>query len=91
VWKARLVITAVLVEGRPVGEVSTAYGVARSWIYELLARYRVDGEAAFQPRSRRPHVSPSALPQATAELIIQLRRRLAGRVWTPVRTPSPDI
>src|SRR5829696_9148568 len=24
-----------------------------TWIYELLARYRAEGEAAFQPRSRR--------------------------------------
>jgi Helix-turn-helix domain len=50
--KARLVITAVVVEGRPVAEVSVAYGVARSWIYELLDRYRSEGEAAFEPRSR---------------------------------------
>jgi transposase len=77
VSKARLVISAVVVEGRSVGEVSAAYGVARSWIYELLARYRVDGEAAFQPRSRRPHASPSALPQATVDLIIKLRHQLA--------------
>jgi hypothetical protein len=28
-------------------------GVARSWVYTLLARYRADGEAAFEPRSRR--------------------------------------
>jgi transposase len=79
VSKARLVITAVLVEGRRVGEVSAAYGVARSWIYELLARYRAEGDGAFEPRSRRPLASPSALPQATVELIIGLRRQLAGQ------------
>ena len=74
--KARLVITAVVVEGRPVREVSAAYGVARSWIYELLARYRSEGEAAFEPRSRRPHSQPTAIPAATVELIIRLRREL---------------
>ena len=31
------------------------YGVSPGWIYKLLARYRVEGEAAFEPRSRRPH------------------------------------
>ena len=77
--KARLVITAVVVEGRPVGEVSAAYGVARSWIYELLARYRAEGDDAFEPRSRRPHASPSALPAGRRELIIQLRRELTGQ------------
>src|SRR5918995_4192362 len=79
VSKARLVITAVVVAGRPVGEVSGAYGVARSWIYELLARYRAEGDDAFEPRSRRPHASPSALPTGSRELIIQLRRQLAGQ------------
>ena len=56
--KARLVITAVVVEKRPVGEVARSYGVARSWVYALLARYRAEGEAAFEPRSRRPKTSP---------------------------------
>ena len=74
--KARLVITAVVVEGRPVREVSAAYGVARSWIYELLVRYRSEGEAAFEPRSRRPHSQPTATPAATVALIIRLRHQL---------------
>jgi transposase len=59
--KARLVITAVIVEKRPVSEVARAYGVARSWIYALLARYEAEGEAAFEPRSRRPKTSPTAI------------------------------
>jgi len=46
VSKARLVITAVTVENRPVAEVVADYGVARSWVYELLARYRAEGEAS---------------------------------------------
>ena len=58
-------------------QVSASYGVARSWIYELLARYRAEGDAAFEPRSRRPHHQPTAIPAGTAELIIRLRRQLA--------------
>jgi transposase len=77
--KARLVITAVTVERRPVSEVAHAYGVARSWIYTLLARYQAEGEAAFEPRSRRPKSSPRALPEATVALIVQLRKELAGQ------------
>ena len=73
--KARLVITAVVVEGRPVRRCRRLRGVA-AWIYELLARYRAEGEAAFEPRSRRPHHQPTAIPAATAELIIRLRREL---------------
>ncbi|MGO8956286.1 MAG: IS481 family transposase [Streptosporangiaceae bacterium] len=77
--KARLVITAVTVEKRPVSEVAVAYGVARSWVYALLARYRAEGEAAFQPRSRRPKTSPAALSDEVVGLIIALRKELAGQ------------
>src|ERR1700744_5413194 len=77
--KARLVITAVTVEKRPVSEVARSYGVSRSWLYELLARYGAEGEAAFEPRSRRPGTSPSAAGPATVELITRLRKELAGQ------------
>ena len=77
--KARLVITAVTVEKRPVSEVARSYGVARSWIYTLLARYEAEGEAAFEPRSRRPGTSPSATSPGTVELIVRLRKELAGQ------------
>ena len=74
--KARLVITAVLVEKRPVAEVIAAYGVSRSWLYELLTRYRDEGEAAFEPRSRAPKTSPRATPSAVVELVLRLRKEL---------------
>src|ERR1700727_1161686 len=77
--KARLVITSITVEKRPVTEVARSYGVARSWIYTLLARYEAEGEAAFKPRSRRPKNSPSATSPGTVELIVALRRELTGQ------------
>ena len=77
--KARLVITAITVEKRPVSEVARSYGVARSWVYELLARYREEGEAAFGPRSRRPKTSPRATAPDTVELITRIRKELAGQ------------
>jgi transposase InsO family protein len=77
--KARLVITAVTVEKRSVSEVARTYGVARSWIYTLLARYEAEGEAAFEPRSRRPKTSPAAVSEDTVELITRLRKELAGQ------------
>jgi transposase len=77
VSKARLVLTAVVVEGRRPAEVAAAYGVSRSWVYELVARHRREGEAAFWPRSRRPNRSPTAIPAATVELIVRVRKELA--------------
>ena len=76
--KARLVITAVIVEKRPVAEVARAYGVARSWIYTLPGRYQAEGEAAFEPRSRQPKSSPAAIGGDVVELIVALRKELSG-------------
>ena len=77
--KARLVITAVLIEGRSQSQVARDYGVSQSWISRLIARYTLDGDAAFEPRSRRPHTSPTRLPQATIDLIVALRTELTGK------------
>jgi transposase len=56
---ARVVITAVVVEGRSKSEVARDYGVSRRWVQVLVARYLAEGEAAFEPRSRCPHRDPS--------------------------------
>lgn len=42
-----------------------------------MTRYRSEGEAAFEPRSRRPRTSPRAVPEATVELIVRLRKELS--------------
>lgn len=77
--RTRLVITAVIVEKRQVSEVARSYGVSRSWVHALLARYRTEGEAAYAPRSRRPRSSPSAISPETVELIVRLRKELSGQ------------
>lgn len=74
--KARLVITAVVLEGRTQGDVARAYGVSQSWVSRLVDRYRAEGDAAFEPRSRRPLTSPRAIPASTVELIVRLRKEL---------------
>ena len=53
--------------------------MARSWVYELVARYRAEGDAAFEPRSRRPQSSPTAIARSTVELIVELRRQLSAQ------------
>jgi transposase len=79
VSKARLVITAVLVEGRSQSQVAREYGLSQGWVSRLLKRYMLEGDAAFEPRSRRPHTCPTRLPQTTIDLIIDIRRTLAGK------------
>lgn len=79
VSKARVVITAVVVEGRSQAEVARAYGVSKGWVSKLVARYRAEGEAAFEPRSRRPKSSPNAIHADTVELIVRLRKNLSDQ------------
>lgn len=73
--KRRLVITAVLA-GQSQSEVARTYGVSQGWISRLMARYRAEGQAAFEPRSRRPASNPNTTPPDTVELIIELRNKL---------------
>ncbi len=75
--EARLVITLIEVQGRSPAEVTAAYGASRFRLYELLARYRAQGDAGFEPRSRRTRTSPAATPPPTVELVLRLRTQLA--------------
>jgi transposase InsO family protein len=74
--KARLVITAVVVEKRSQSEVARYYGVSQPWISRLVARYRAEGEAAFEPRSKRPVSSPSATAPDVVDLVLAIRKDL---------------
>jgi transposase InsO family protein len=75
--KARLVLTALFIDRQTPAEVAARYGVHRAWVYKLKARYEAEGDLAFEPRSRRPKTNPSALPQATVDLILELREKLS--------------
>lgn len=73
---AGYVVNAVLVEGRSVKEVCEAHGVSRSWLYELIARYREHGDGGLIPQSRRPRSSPTRIPAALEDEIVALRKEL---------------
>jgi transposase InsO family protein len=75
VSKRRLVITAVLA-GQSQSEVARTYGVSQGWISRLLAHYRDEGEAVFEPRSRAPKTRPGATAPQTVELVLRLRKQL---------------
>jgi transposase InsO family protein len=71
-------VEAHLRGGRPVAELAASHGVHRSWIYKLIARYRVEGEAGLDARSRRPRRSPTQTSQRYLREIIALREQLAA-------------
>ncbi|MDP9240664.1 MAG: IS481 family transposase [Actinomycetota bacterium] len=72
----QLVVAAVLVEGRSKSEVAREYGVSRRWVVTLVQRYLAEGEAGLEPRSRRPHSSPSRTADAVEDEIIEIRKDL---------------
>jgi transposase InsO family protein len=76
---AGYVIKAVLVEGRSVRAVAADHGVSKTWLYELLARYRADGDDGLTPRSKRPTRSPSRVPVELEEQIVELRKTLTDQ------------
>ena len=77
--KVRLVVKAVVVEERTHAEVAAQYGLSRSWVTKLVARYRVEGESAFEAQSRRPRTSPTVIPAEVVELVVNLRSELSAQ------------
>jgi len=76
---AELVITSVLVEHRSKSEVARDYKISRYWVQQLVRRFEAEGEAAFQPRSRRPHHNPRAVSLEVEDQIIRLRKDLSRK------------
>lgn len=76
---AELVITSVMVEGRSKSEVARDYKISRYWVQQLVQRYESEGEAAFLPRSRRPHTNPRAISLDLEDQILRLRKDLSRK------------
>ena len=75
---AGYVVNAVLVEGRSVAEVCEAHDISRSWLYELIARYRERGDDGLQARSKRPRSSPTRVAPSVEDDIVALRKELTA-------------
>jgi transposase InsO family protein len=74
--KGRFLVETHLRTGKPIAELAKAHGVHRSWLYKLLARYRAEGEAGLELRSRRPHRSPTRITDVYENDIVALRKEL---------------
>src|SRR2546421_12283824 len=51
-------------------------GVTRKTFYKWVARYRAEGLAGLQERSRRPRSSPKQTPAAVEDAVVRLRKEL---------------
>ena len=74
----RYMVDAIVLEGRSPSELARSHGISRSWIYELVARYRHGGYAALEPRSHRPRSCPHQVGPKVVRAILRLRRELAA-------------
>ena len=57
-------------------EVARAHGLSKTWIYELLGRFRAGGYEALEPRSRRPRSCPHETQPELVREVLRLRREL---------------
>ena len=72
----RLVVAAVVVEGRSKSEVARDYKVSRRWVHELVRRYEAEGEAGLEPRSKAPLSSPHRVSVELEQHVVELRKQL---------------
>jgi hypothetical protein len=77
VSKARLVITAVLIEGRSQSQVARDYGVSQSWISRLIG-------VLLEIEALRPTVP-------TPDAVGRIRARRGGHRWPVGAGPSVEI
>ena len=68
--KAKLIITAVTIQKLSQAQTARRYGLSRSHVSRVMARYRAEGQAALEPRSRAPHTSPTATPLVVVEAVL---------------------
>jgi len=72
----RYVVEAVVLEGRSPTELARSHGISRSWLNELVARFRQGGYPALEPGSRRPRSCPHQVKPEVEAAIIELRNEL---------------
>lgn len=71
----RMVIIAVC-SGMSQPKAARTYGVSQSWVSRLMARYRLEGQAAYTPRSTRPPTPARTKPAPRSS-------GLTLTLWTP--------
>ena len=75
---ARFLVEAVVLGKQSPNQLAREYAISRSWLYELLARYRRDGPGALEPRSHRPSSCPHQTDERVVDAILELRAQLSA-------------
>ena len=79
--KRQQIVLSITVQHLSQADTARLYGVSEATVSRLMARWRAEGDAAFELRSRRPHTSPQAISDAVVDLIVNLRGELVAEGW----------
>src|SRR2546427_197252 len=72
----RYVVDAVVLEGRSPTELARSHGLSRSWINELVARFRQGGYPELEPGPRRHRSCPHEGGREVQAAVLELRQEL---------------
>lgn len=72
----RVIARAIVEGGLSAADAAARFGISRQWATTLARRWRVGGDAAVGPRSRRPLTSPSRTADEVRGRILRLRDEL---------------
>lgn len=75
---ARFLVEAVVLGKQSPNQLARDYPISRSWLFELLARYRREGPSALAPRTRRRASSPNQVARTVVDAILELRAELSA-------------
>lgn len=73
---AQMVVDSVVLEDRSVRVTAQRYGVSKSWVHELVHRYREGGAEALIPKSKAPRSNPRSLSPVMEERVVAMRKEL---------------
>lgn len=73
---AQMVVDSVLLEHRSVRATALRYGVSKSWVQELVRRYRASGAEGLVPASKAPRSNSRSIAPELEELIVATRKSL---------------
>ena len=76
---ARFVVDAVVLEGRSCRAVGEAYGVSKSWVAALVARYRAGGYEALAPRSKAAIRVANRSSDELEDRVVRIRKELTDQ------------
>jgi transposase InsO family protein len=75
---ARFLVEAVVLGKQSPNQLAREYAISRSWLFELIARYRREGPSALEPRPRRRARTRNQVAEAIVDAILELRAELAA-------------